>query len=98
MRKIEKEMNAAINQISWGNAVNWAKDNTVVFIQQSTGKIFVTLHGSIIAHGMGLGCMVADKDTLLAYPTNTTMSRLRALGIDVCRRKGEVILNGEQIS
>ena len=88
MRKIEIDM---VNAIF--NRENWSKDNTMVTITDN-GLIEVRLHGHIIAYGSGLHELEAKIDTLLAYPTNTTMSRLRALGIDVRRRKGEVILSG----
>jgi hypothetical protein len=39
-----------------------------------------------------------DTATLLEWPTRTTMSRLRALGADVCTRKGVVMLDGEEVA
>ena len=91
MRLIEKEMNAAINA-----GRDWSKDNTRV-IPTSVGVSRVLLHGHEIAQVSRHGSVVVNASTLRAWPTRTTMSRLRALGVDVCTRKGEVMLNGEAI-
>ena len=97
MRLIEKEMNAAIN-----SGRNWSKDNTKVTSEQVGGTVFnrVFLHDHLIAAAAkwdGKLAVEVCKDTLREWPTRTTMSRLRALGVDVCTRKGVVLLNGEPI-
>ena len=85
MRQIEKEMLAAI-----AAGRDWSKDNTKVIGPR------VLLHGHHIAT-LGNDGVLVNTDTLRQWPTRTTMSRLRALGVNVCTRKGEVLLNGEAI-
>ena len=92
MRLIEKEMLSAIN-----NGRNWSKDNTRVTPVESTGGADVFLHGHHIATVQRNGLALVMVNTLRNWPTRTTMSRLRALGVDVCTRKGEVLLNGAAI-
>ena len=98
MRVIEKEMLEAIK-----HGRDWSKDNTRVEIDAGYRTYFadVYLHGNHIAEiicRMGWPDVVKPNvDTLRDYPTRTTMSRLRALGVDVCTRKGEPMLNGEAI-
>lgn len=91
MRKIEAYMLRAIH-----TRTNFAKDNTRVEIKGSYAMVY--LHGNHIATVNRFGLLEVNTDTLLEYPTRTTLSRLRALGADVCIRKGEVILNGEPLS
>jgi hypothetical protein len=92
MRLIEKEMLSAIKQ-----GRSWSKDNTAVSFAESTGGSDVFLHGHHIATVQRNGLALVMVNTLRAWPTRTTMSRLRALGVDVCTRKGEVLLNGEAL-
>ena len=98
MRLIEKEMNEAIK-----HGRDWSKDNTRVEIDTSYSTYLadVYLHDHLIAT---VWCCMGWEDdvrvnvpTLRNWPTRTTMSRLRALGVDVCTRKGEVLLNGEAV-
>ena len=95
MRQIETDM---LEAIKFGQ--DWKKDNTRVDIYSSYRSYFadVYLHGNHIAEiicRMGWPDVVKPNiETLLDYPTRTTMSRLRALGVDVCTRKGEVLLDG----
>lgn len=73
MRKIESEM---LNAVQNGNF--WHSGNTLV----TPDAVF--LHGNRIAHRDALTRLwVADADTLARWPTNTTRSRLRALGFTV---------------
>ena len=94
MRVIEKEM---IRAIAGGNC--WSKDNTTV--THADGVTDVYLHGNHIASAArnyyGSIEIVPNSATLLQWPTRTTMSRLRALGVDVCTRKGVVHLNGKPL-
>ena len=98
MRLIETEMNEAIK-----HGRDWAKDNTRVEVDAGYRTYFadVYLHGHHIAEvWCRMGCddvVKVSVDTLRNWPTRTTMSRLRALGVDVCTRKGEILLNGEPI-
>ena len=70
MRKIEREMNAAIS-----NNVDWQKDNTTVTFDAETGESKVYLHGNHIAD-------VGDNYIRLfdgGYQSVTTKSRLNAI-------------------
>lgn len=98
MRQIEKEMLEAIK-----HGRDWKKDNTQVVVDAGYRSYYVDvfLHGNHIAEVLcRMGCddrVHVNQTTLKNYPTRTTMSRLRALGVDVCTRKGEVLLNGETL-
>ncbi len=97
MRLIEKEMLAAIN-----GGRDWSKDNTRVAVKRTDGMVFsdVFLHNHLIASvtmWKGKPATSVCKETLREWPTRTTMSRLRALGVDVCTRKGAVMLDGEPL-
>ena len=74
MRKIESQMNAAIQQNR-----NWSSSNTQVVTQQD-GVSFVYLHGNKIAE--------IDDDSMTiydgGYQSNTTKSRLNALCTEFC--------------
>ena len=81
MRKIEANM---LNALRTGK--NWTEGNTSVF----NGSVF--LHGNRIAFTKDAPddqMLHADLETLKAWPTNTTRSRLRALGFNV---KGSEVL------
>ena len=98
MRLIEKEMLAAIN-----GGRDWSKDNTRVEIvpRYRAYRAEIYLHGNHIADVFndmaGTSVVNPNVATLCQYPTRTTMSRLRALGVDVCTRKGEVMLDGKPL-
>jgi uncharacterized protein YmfQ (DUF2313 family) len=99
MRKIEKEMNYAISQ-----GRNWSSANTMVRIEPETRLRKVYLHGNHIADvyvyssGWGwTGTVNVNAETLSNWPTVTTKSRLRALGVDVQTRKGVTYVDGEAI-
>jgi hypothetical protein len=96
MRKIEQEMLDAIAE-----GEGWSKGNTAVFCNEITGLIKVYLHGHHIAsrrvRETGGRVWSINYDTLRDWPTRTTMSRLRALGFDVCTRKGVVYHAGQAI-
>jgi hypothetical protein len=93
MRKIEQQMIKAIM-----NGKNWANGNTMVAVVKDGMRedAYVYLHGNHIA--TVLDCLPLELEvnvnTLAEYPTNTTKSRLRALGADVCTRKGITYLDG----
>jgi hypothetical protein len=96
MRKIELQMITAIRYNR-----NWANANTMVNYNPDTGLSTVYLHGHKIATATDAAPYepaIADVDTLQAWPTRTTMSRLRALGVDVCTRKGVVLLDGKEVA
>jgi hypothetical protein len=89
MRVIEKKMVEAIQQ-----GRNFTLDNTHVKIDANTAHVF--LHGNHIASVVN-GNVMVNVDTLKAYPTVTTKSRLRALGINVTTKQGITYLNGEKV-
>jgi len=75
MRKIESQMNAAIQSNS-----NWSKDNTTVTFNSETNTSEVYLHGNLIA-------TVTDNDMTIfdgGWQTVTTKSRLNALCDEFC--------------
>ena len=82
MRKIEKVMLSAISERR-----NWKFDNTEV-VKYSDG-MGVFLFGNHIATVGGKDVEV-NKDTVRAWPSNTTLSRLRVLGVSVRRVNGEI--------
>ena len=92
MRKIEQQMNNAIN-----NQKRWSMQNTIVSPIDDT-NMAVYLHGHEIAiintHN---GFVMTNIDTLRRYPTNTTKSRLRALGVNVATRNGVTYLDNVAI-
>ena len=93
MRQIEQKMVEAVQK-----GYNWELANTEV-LSCRNGMSDVFLHGNHIARCWDCGLTVdVDKDTLLEWPTRTTMSRLRALGVDVCTRRGDIYLDGEKLA
>jgi hypothetical protein len=92
MRKIEQQMMWAIR-----NRKNWHSNNTVVCpINEEDCAVF--LHGNRIAEiNSKTGAIVVNVDTLRTWATNTTKSRLRALGANVSTRKGVTYLNNVAI-
>lgn len=102
MRKIESLMLAAIK-----NRANWKSDNTAVeFLPAVLGSAFdrshVTLHGNHIAtvwHCDGKADRVeANWHTFQLWPSATTRSRLRALGIPASIQKGKACIDGMQLA
>lgn len=100
MRKIELEMNYAI-----AHGKNWSKDNTMVRTNSQTGLVDVYLHGHHIASvdvhtrswSSWYGKLTVNRETLSRWPTNTTKSRLRALGADVYTKSFTTYLDGEPV-
>jgi hypothetical protein len=92
MRKIEKQMNDAIH-----TQKRWSLQNTIVSPIDDV-NVAVYLHGHEIAIvNTYNGFTMTNIDTLRRYPTNTTKSRLRALGVNVATRKGITYLDGKAI-
>jgi len=88
MRKIEQQMNRAIRDRN-----NWAKDNTQVVIGfQDTAQVF--LHGHHIANVLNDGTVEPNENTFRDWPTATTRSRLRALGVDASIKNFEACIGG----
>lgn len=89
MRKIEKVMIQAINERK-----TWHGSNTSVSsIDDVNCAVF--LHGNHIADvNSRTGFVMVNAYTLAKWPTNTTKSRLRALGANVTTKKGITYLDG----
>lgn len=80
MRKIEVEMLAAVR-----GCMSWSSGNTWVLPYHDPGGASgarVYLHGNHIADVPVGGPVKVNHDTLKRWPTSTTVSRLRALGVD----------------
>lgn len=92
MRKIEQQMISAIH-----SQKRWSMANTIVSPIDNT-NVAIYLHGHEIAIvNTYNGFTMTNVDTLRRYPTNTTKSRLRALGVNVATRKGITYLNNVAI-
>ena len=70
MRKIERQMNAAIRERR-----NWAGSNTTVMINENNNKAKVYLHGNLIAEVCDEFVAIFDG----GWQSVTTKSRLNAL-------------------
>ena len=100
MRQIEKDMLRAINERE-----NWRKDNTdvrvIILDENVISQVF--LHGNHIADFVhnrtqwGMGWIEPNHDPLADWPTPTTKSRLRALGVNVTQKAGAVAIDGEVV-
>ena len=91
MRKIEKLMIEAIN-----NKTNWKLDNTEVSVIPL--GIEVRLHGNLLATVSDSGQILPNIYILKSWPSLTTKSRLRALGVNVYTKKGVTYLNGRAVN
>lgn len=95
MRKIEKQMIQAIKERK-----AFSLDNTSVSNPQQNDWQMILLHGNYIAAArfgvVGLETQV-NNATFRVWPTRTTASRLRALGIDARLIKGKAAINGRLI-
>jgi hypothetical protein len=90
MRKIEKQMVAAVNAQR-----DWRSGNTRV--ENVRGNMAVYLHDNHIASFPKNGRATINTDTLREWPTPTTKSRLRALGFDVTTKNRVTYLNGGEV-
>jgi len=92
MRKIEKQMLAAIE-----SRKAWQSGNTLVLPTDDFNSA-IFLHGNRIADvDTRNGFVEVFMPVLIQYPTPTTKSRLRALGVNVSTRKGITYLNNVAI-
>ena len=97
MRQIEKEMLRAINERETKTL-----GNTFVRFDADDNVSAVFLHGNHIAdfwHPLewNAGGIEPNLDTLAEWPTPTTKSRLRALGVNVTQKAGVVAIDGEVV-
>lgn len=97
MRRIEHEMvDALIANVSY-----WHKSNTT--IKRYGREHYIYLHDNHIATVLSYMSaplrhrVIANTETLALWPTATTKSRLRALGVNVHTRKGKTYINDECI-
>lgn len=104
MRQIEKEMLQAIvskTNFSKGNTqvTYYPEIETPIHSRMETSKVY--LHGNHIATVCHTephrGRVVVNKDTLAAWPTPTTASRLRALGIHASIKDFQACIDGEPV-
>lgn len=93
MRKVEQQMIRAINRNE-----NWSQGNTMVTYLREDDTSRVYLHGHLIATVDDFGIARPIIPTLIAWPTRTTMSRLRALDINVYQRNGDIYIDGEKVA
>jgi hypothetical protein len=102
MRKIEQQMIKAIRE-----GRNWKSGNTkvVVLTDELTGMPYadVYLHDNHIAVATPNTWDVhphanPNKNTFYVWPTVTTRSRLRALGVNASIKKGNAVLDGMVVS
>lgn len=91
MRKIEEAMCEAVK-----NRKNFERSNTRVQVRDGGNWVKVFLHDNLIY----TSCQESGKAqfTLAGWDTNTTRSRLRALGVDVCHVNGVPVYKGEVIN
>jgi hypothetical protein len=91
MRVIEKQMLAAIINLKY-----FSNSNTMVNPYNGYSDIY--LHGHHIAeYDNATNKVKVNIDTLRNWPTNTTKSRLRALGVNVTTKKGITYLDNVAI-
>jgi hypothetical protein len=90
MRQIEEQMNQAIRERR-----DWSSGNTRVVIDGVYTTVY--LHENRIAYAFGAHYFVPDLSTLRAWPTPTTKSRLRALGVNVTTKDGVTYVDGEEV-
>lgn len=85
MRKIEKEMIAAIHR-----GEGFTKGNTAVLWNKSREAFYVSLFGNTIARGERFGSFShrITAVNLCGWNKVTTRSRLRALGVPVTSKDG----------
>lgn len=93
MRVIEKKMLEAIKAKK-----DWQLDNTSVTYYPETNSSAVFLHNNYIGtYWHVYESFKVDRETLKRWPSPTTKSRLRALGVNVYTRKGITYLNDKAI-
>ncbi len=90
MRKIEEQMVQAVKS---GKACSLG--NTTVY--PVVGGMEISLHCHPIAKVDECGVVCVNLYTLRNWPTNTTKSRLRALGVNICTKRGVVYVDGVAI-
>jgi hypothetical protein len=91
MRRIESAMLEAIR-----DKRNWRSGNSKVLRYTTFSSVFLfNKHIANVQDGVGV---IVNVNTLRAWPTPTTMSRLRALGANVYQRNHVVYLDDVAIN
>ena len=102
MRKIEQDMLAAIRCAK----SYWKQANTEIksgIMPSGHHRVYVYLHGNEIAYcdvdrsSRHIGRVKVNHDVLASWPTVTTKSRLRALGVDLTQTKGKIYIDNQFI-
>lgn len=90
MRKIEQQMNTAVY-----NKDTFQLNNTLVSYSEAVNISTIYLHGHIIAvYIHDTQAMMPSIAVFKDWPTKTTASRLRALGIKASLKQGEAAIDG----
>ena len=91
MRKIEQLMREAIDKKQ-----DFKLGNTAVYFNEHTNQSLVRLHNNLIAviHHGEFKEVEVNESMFAEYPTRTTRSRLRALGVPASIKNGLAVLNG----
>lgn len=101
MRKIEQQMIDAIEnkkQFNSGNTRVEYLPEVDTSMQSRIEHCKIYLHGNHIAtYAYGRDRYYMNKNTLLQWPTNTTKSRLNALGFKVAFKQGKILIDGVKI-
>lgn len=103
MKKIEQLMVKAVH-----NAINWKMSNTEVRRERSSYAthtvhiLSVHLHGNHIADvtvypATGVAVATANRATFIDWPSRTTASRLRALGINASLKSSIPYIDGHAL-
>lgn len=93
MRKIEQQMVDAVKAKATFSSTN----TDVVYIgSDDTSKVYLhNNHIGTYTHNDGI--FTVNENTLFCWPTNTTKSRLRALGVNVTTSQGVTYLGGNEV-
>lgn len=97
MRVIEKEMLKAIE-----NKTDWAKGNMGVFYDNNNTKYGARSEVYLFGNHIGdywydTKEFVTNIRTLIDWPSATTKSRLRALGVNLVSHRGELFIDGKKL-
>lgn len=103
MRKIEQQMLEAIQ-----NQENWRCDNTAVtqYTNSTKGWTNYQHHAHVSLFGNTIAIIDYENDSSVHvnvvtwhdYPTRTTQSRLRALGMPAKTKAGKTFINGNDVT
>lgn len=100
MRKIEQQMIEAIRAKR-----DWKSGNTKVVHERANGINYadIYLHDNLIAVATpdtwdSYACAQPNRAMFRAYPTRTTRSRLRALGVNASIKNGAANIDGMEVT